>query len=96
MTGPDVRRGFQALIQQPSTFMIYGSSDTVSIVAQTSANADLDIFLNGAPLIQAIDTNEISFELELSAYSADRYEIVFRAEDHCMAGPVYHNSNGYS
>lgn len=85
-TGGDIyasisQGGFQALIQQPSTFMIYGSSDTVSIVAQTSANADLDIFLNGAPLIQAIDTNEISFELELSAYSADRYEIVFRAVD---------------
>ena len=71
--------GFQAAIAQPDEFEIHESDDTINIMAQSSGNAELTLFLNGTQLTQDPDTNELSFELDLGAYPTGRYDIILRA-----------------
>jgi 1,4-alpha-glucan branching enzyme len=76
---PISQGGFQAVLQNPSSFDINSSNDSIDILAQSSANADLAIFLDNTMLVQAPDTNEIGFNLDLSQYAHDRYDIILRA-----------------
>lgn len=78
---PISQGGFQAVIQQPSEFDIYGTGDTIDILAQSSAAADLALFLDANLLIQSNDTTKIGYQLDLSGYSTNRYEIILRAVD---------------
>ena len=83
-TGGDIfvpisQGGFQSLLQQPTGFDIYEDTDTISVEALTSANADLTLFLNSNVLVQYSDTNRLSYEIDLAAYPAGSYDIVFRA-----------------
>ncbi len=76
---PISQGGFQALIQQPTEFEIHELSDSISILGQSSGHADLSIFLDTALLVQYSDTNVIRFNLNLSTYQPNRYDIIFRA-----------------
>lgn len=76
---PIFQGGFQALIQQPLSFDIYSDSDSIAVLAQSSADADLALFLGTSLLVQANDTNELRFNLDLSQYPNDRHNIIFRA-----------------
>lgn len=83
-TGGDIfvpisQGGFQALLQQPASFGIYSATDSIEILAQASADADLALFLDNNLLIQQSDTAELGYRLQLSGLSPARYNIILRA-----------------